>query len=247
TVGEADIISGSIKKKLYSTFGLIGKLRAIKDQQEVGLIKKAAAIAKKAYKSIKRELKEGKRETDIAGKIDFLVKKLGADRPSFETIVASGANASMPHAKPTAKRIKNSEAIIVDFGARLKGYNSDLTRTSFVGKIDKHFKLIYSIISIAQSKAINKIRPGVKISEIDKAARSYIVKKGFGKYFTHALGHCIGIDVHELPSINSKNHSVLKEGMVFSVEPGIYIPGSGGVRIEDMILVTAKGHEVLTI
>jgi len=186
------------------------------------------------------------RERDVAAKIDFLLKKKGAQAQAFETIVASGENASMPHAKPTSRRIRGSEPIIIDLGARFQGYNSDLTRTHFVGKILGYNKLIYSIVAAAQAMAIENIRPGEKISAIDKAARCYISKKGFGKYFGHATGHCIGIDVHELPSISAKNHSTLKKGMVFSIEPAIYIPGWGGVRIEDMVLVTESGSEVLT-
>jgi len=246
SVKEAQVLSSASNRRLHPTFGLIEKLRIIKDEQELKLIKKAASLARFTSKEISKELKAGKTEKEIAARIDFLAKTRGGDGPSFSTIVASGASASMPHAQPTAKRIRASEPIIIDFGVRFKGYSSDLTRSSFVGKIDERFKLIYSIVSAAQTKAIDKIKPGIKISDIDKAARSYILKKGFDKYFGHALGHCIGIDVHELPSINSKNHSILKEGMVFSVEPGIYIPGWGGVRIEDMVLVTRKGCEVLT-
>ena len=160
--------------------------------------------------------------------------------------MASGPNGSMPHARPTSRKIKAREPIIIDCGVRFKGYSSDLTRTHFVGKIYGHFKLIYSIVACAQAKAIDRVAPGVKISEIDRAARDYISEKGFGKHFGHSAGHCIGIDVHELPSINSKNRAILKEGMVFSVEPAIYIPGWGGVRIEDMVLVTDKGCTLLT-
>jgi Xaa-Pro aminopeptidase len=153
----------------------------------------------------------------------------------------------MPHARPSHKPIKASEPVILDFGARLLGYNSDLTRTFFVGRIDKPSNIIYSIVRTAQQKAIDKVTCGARISDIDRAAREYISKKGFAKNFGHATGHCIGIDVHEPPSISSKNHTRLKEGMVFSVEPAIYLPGWGGVRIEDMVAVTEKGCEVLTV
>jgi Xaa-Pro aminopeptidase len=136
---------------------------------------------------------------------------------------------------------------MIDYGARVNGYNSDLTRMLFVGKISQYINIIYSIVRTAQKKAIDKIMPGIKISDIDRVARAYISDKGFGKYFGHALGHGIGIDVHEFPRISLKNHAKLKEGMVFSVEPGIYIPGKFGIRVEDMVLVTEKGHEVLTV
>lgn len=246
TVRQAQLISKALGKRLYPTYHLIEKLRVIKEPNEIANIKKAAAIAGNVLKKAIKEIKIGDREKDIALKIDFLLKKKQAESVAFSTIVASGPNGSMPHARPTARKIKEQEPIIIDCGARFNGYNSDLTRTHIMGKISEHFKLIYSIVAVAQAKAIDKVRAGTKISEIDKAARDYICRKGFAKFFGHATGHCIGIDVHEPPGINSKNHSILKEGMVFSVEPAIYIPGWGGVRIEDLILVTAKGHTVLT-
>lgn len=246
TVRQTQLISKALGKRLYPTYHLIEKLRVIKEPNEIANIKKAAAIAGNVLKKAIKEIKRGDREKDIALKIDFLLKKKQAESVAFSTIVASGPNGSMPHARPTARKIKEQEPIIIDCGARFNGYNSDLTRTHIMGKISEHFNLIYSIVAVAQAKAIDRVRPGIKISEIDKAARDYICRKGFAKFFGHATGHCIGIDVHEPPGINSKNHSILKEGMVFSVEPAIYISGWGGVRIEDLILVTAKGHTVLT-
>lgn len=246
TVRQAQLIRKALGQRLYSTYHLIEKLRAIKEPDEIANIKKAAAIAGNVLKKAVKEIKIGDREKDIALKIDFLLKKTEAESESFSTIVASGPNGSMPHARPTARKIKEQEPVIIDCGARFNGYSSDLTRTHIVGKMGGQFKLIYSIVACAQARAIDKVEAGTKISEIDKAARDYICRKGFAKFFGHATGHGIGIDVHEPPPVNSKNHSILKEGMVFSVEPAIYIPGWGGVRIEDMILVTAKGHTVLT-
>jgi len=246
TVRESQVIASALKKKLLPTSQLIEKLRIVKEPEEIEAIKESASIARNVLKIIIKEIKPGCREKDIAAKADFLLRKKGADRPAFETIVASGPNASMPHARPRTRRIRPSEPIIIDFGANFRGYNSDLTRTHFVGRIEKHFKLIHSIVADAQSKAIDRVTPGKRISEIDKIARDYITKKGFGSYFGHATGHGIGIDIHEWPDINSRNHAILREGMVFSVEPGIYIPGQGGIRIEDMVLVTKKGHRVLT-
>lgn len=246
TVKEAQVIGDALGKSLCPTFQLIEKLRVIKEAGEIAAIKRAAAITRDVLKKVIEETKIGDREKDVALDIDFSLKKEGAESVAFPTIVASGPNASMPHARPTARRIKDAEPIIIDCGAGFNGYNSDLTRTHFMGRIDKYFKFIYSVVVTAQAKAIDKVKPGTKISEVDKAARDYISRKGFERYFGHATGHCIGIDVHELPSINSKNHTILSEGMVFSVEPAIYIPGWGGVRIEDMALVTAKGCVVMT-
>ncbi|NQT89857.1 MAG: aminopeptidase P family protein [Candidatus Omnitrophica bacterium] len=246
TVKEAEVIGSARGFKFCPVFQLIEKFRIIKDAQEIAYIRKASNIAKGVLHKVIKGIKQGEREKDISLKIDLLLEKRGAEASAFETIVASGANASMPHARPTARRIKSKEPVVMDCGARFNGYNSDLTRSRFVGKIDKSLILIYSSVAEAQALAIKKVAPGVKISDIDKAARNYITKKGFGSHFGHAAGHGIGIDVHESPGINSKNHSTLKEGMVFSIEPAIYIPGWGGVRIEDLVLVTAKGHEVLT-
>lgn len=246
TVRGAEFLTNLIAARLVPFFGLIESLRVIKYPDEISAIKTSACIAKNVLKIIIKEVKNNRTEKDIAVRIDFLLRKEGADSTSFDTIVASGENASMPHARPSNKKIRPGEAVVLDFGARRNNYTSDLTRTLFVGKISKQLSLVYSIVAAAQKKAINKIAPGVKISEIDRVARDYITKKGFGNYFGHATGHCVGIDVHELPSINSKNHTTLKEGMVFTVEPGIYMPGIGGVRIEDMVLVNKNGYEVLT-
>ncbi len=246
TVAAEHALKKSGRIKLLPVPGFFEKLRCRKYPDEIEAIRASAKIVKEVLKSIVKEVRINRTEKSIALKIDTLLKKQGADSMAFDTIVASGANASMPHAKPSTRKIKKGEPVILDFGARVNGYTSDLTRTIFVGKITKHFNIIYSIVKQAQKRAIAKVRPGVKISEVDSAARDYIASKGFGKYFGHATGHCLGIDVHESPGINSKNHTKLKTGMVFTIEPGIYIPGKGGVRIEDMVLVTNKGREVLT-
>lgn len=246
TVRQAGILTALLVNKPLPVLGVIEKLRIVKYSDEIEAIKTSANIAKKVLKRIIKEVKNNSTEKDIAAKIDFLLKKEGADSSAFDTIVASGENASMPHAKPQNKKIALGDAVVLDFGARCDGYSSDLTRTLFVGKISKHLSLLYNIVTVAQKRAISRIRPGVRVSEIDNIARGYITEKGFGDYFGHATGHSVGIDVHELPSINSKNHTILKEGMVFTVEPGIYIPGIGGVRIEDMVLVNKIGYEVLT-
>jgi Xaa-Pro aminopeptidase len=247
TVMDKDMFCGMIKARFRAVPHIIEGLRCIKDTGEIEKIKKATGIAKQAFKTISKDIKKGIREKDIACKLDFNMQTLGAERPSFDTIVLSGANSSMPHGRPAKKRLVEGDPVMIDYGARVNGYNSDLTRMLFVGKISQYINIIYSIVRTAQKKAIDKIMPGIKISDIDRVARAYISDKGFGKYFGHALGHGIGIDVHEFPRISLKNHAKLKEGMVFSVEPGIYIPGKFGIRVEDMVLVTEKGHEVLTV
>jgi len=245
-VMQKEILTGLITARFLPVSGIIENLRTIKYPDEIKAIKTSACITKKVLKRIIKEIKKGKTERDIAAQIDFLLRKEGADKSSFSTIVASGENSSMPHARPQKRKIRTGDAVVLDFGATCDNYSSDLTRTLFVGKISKYLSLLYNIVATAQKRAISRVGPGVKISDVDKAARGYITKRGFGEYFGHATGHSVGIDVHESPSINFKNHATLKEGMVFTVEPGIYIAGIGGVRIEDMVLVNKKGCEILT-
>ncbi len=246
TVKEKDVLSSKIITDILPVFNIVEKIREQKETDEIKKIKASAEIIKRVFKLVKKDIKKGITEKEIAARIDCLIRSLGAESPAFDTIALAGENSSMPHGAPSDKCIKSGQPIVLDFGARLNGYSSDLTRTIFVGKICRYINSIYNIVESAQQKAIGKIRPGAEIADIDKSARSFIHNKGFGKYFGHATGHGIGLDVHELPGISSKNRAKLKEGMVFSVEPGIYIPGNFGVRIEDMVVVTGNGCEVIT-
>ena len=232
--------------KFIPTDGLVERFRLNKTEAEIKIIKKSAGIAVSAFKKTINYIKVGMMELEVAGYLEWCMRKQGAERIAFPTIVASGINSSMPHAISSNKKIKKNEPIIIDCGCVFCGYNSDLTRTIFLGRIDAQFRHIYSIIKQAQQKAISNIYPGFKVSSIDKIARDYIRRKGFGKYFGHATGHGIGREVHEAPIISSKSSKTLKPGMVFTVEPGVYIPGWGGIRIEDMVLVTDKSYKVLT-
>ncbi len=234
-------------KNIFSpTDNLIEGLRIVKEKAEIESIKKAARIAVDAVKKATAYIKPGTSELDVAGYIEWCMRKEGAEKIAFPSIVASGKNSSMPHAVSSLKKIKGADVIIIDCGCCFNGYNSDLTRTIFLGKIDAQFKYMYNTIKDAHDKAISIIRPGIKISSIDRVARGHISKKGLGKYFGHATGHGIGLEVHEAPRISGKNNKTLKEGMVFTVEPGAYVPGLGGVRIEDMIVVTDKSYNILT-
>ncbi|MFA5069288.1 MAG: Xaa-Pro peptidase family protein [Candidatus Omnitrophota bacterium] len=246
TVRDSELFEGACHLKLLKSSYLIERLRMIKDACEIRAIKGPARVAKEALKFISKDIVPGRNERQTAGRVNYHLANLGAEKPSFDTIVLSGPNTSMPHGRPSKRVFEDPDLVMVDFGARIGGYSSDLTRMFFVGKISKSANTIYNIVRTAQLKAIEKIRPGARISDIDKAARSYISDKGFEKYFGHATGHGIGIDIHELPRICSKNNSRLRPGMVFSVEPGIYLPGKFGVRIEDTVLVTDNGYEVLT-
>lgn len=254
---EADSISYSRVNLLKETLrpcriglkplsGTIENLRLFKDDSEIKDIKMAIAIAKKTLTALKNKIKPGITEKEVSLELDNLIRSFGGDKNAFETIVASGRNSSRPHAVVTNKIIDRGEHVLIDFGVSLNLYNCDLTRVFFLDKIKKLCYDIYLICKKAQESAIKKVKPGVRIRDIDKAARDYINKRGYGKSFGHSLGHGIGLSVHELPRIYPKNNQQLKLNMVFSIEPGIYIEGVGGVRIEDMVLVTKKGCEVLT-
>ena len=200
----------------------------------------------RSLSAIRGKIKPGITERALAGCLELEMRSRGAQRSAFEIIVASGANSSMPHARPGAAKIKANGHILIDFGARAWRYNCDLTRVFFLGKIDKKIRDILDIVKEAQKRAIAVIRPGVPIREVDAAARGWISKCGFGKFFRHSTGHGIGIEVHELPSVSPRNQEILKKGMVFSVEPAIYLPGEGGIRLEETVLVTDRGGEILT-
>jgi len=178
--------------------------------------------------------------------MEFFMKRNGADAIGFDIIIASGKRSALPHGKASGKQIEKGDFILIDFGSGFQGYHSDQTRTLVCGNPSLEQQKIYRIVKEAHDRAIEKIRPGIPIGEVDTAAREYIRNQGYGEYFGHGTGHGIGLAVHEDPLVNSENKGLLQEGMVFTIEPGIYIPNWGGVRIEDMVLVTPHGAEVLT-
>jgi len=231
--------------RLVPTKNIIENLRAVKDLKEIEAIKRSVNVTGDVLKKVAGKIRPGISERSISDAIECEFIKRGA-RIAFETITACGRNCSKPHAHATKDRIASNDVVMLDMGCRLDLYNSDITRMVFIGKVKDKIKEIYGIVRAAQSAAIEKIRPGVKISEIDLAGRGYIARKGYDKFFGHSLGHGIGMDVHEEPSISKRNNNILENGMVFTVEPAIYLPKLGGVRIEDMVLVTDKGCEVLT-
>jgi len=230
--------------KLLPTKGVVEKLRAVKDRSEIALIKRAAHIVDTAFEEIARSLRIGMTEKEAALLVDSTLRACGADKAGFETIAAAGSNSAWPHAKPTDRRITNR--IKLDFGASYKMYNSDITRTLALAKPDSRFNTIYPIVLEAQLRAIDAIAPGKTGREIDAVARQFISSKGYGANFGHGLGHMLGIEVHDGVGLSTVSEVVLQPGMVVTVEPGIYIPGWGGIRIEDDVLVTDNGHEVLT-
>lgn len=224
----------------------IDYLRNIKDESEIKKIKKACNIASKCYKHILNFVTPGMKEIDVANEMIRYMKELGASKESFETIVASGKRGALPHGAASNKKLSKGEFITLDFGCIYKGYCSDITRSFAIGKPSKKMIEIYNVVKHAQELAIKSVKAGIKASEIDKVAREYIESKGYGKYFTHSTGHGVGIEVHDPISISSSSDIILEENMVITVEPGIYIPNFGGIRIEDDVLVKNDGNEILT-
>ncbi len=224
----------------------IKNLRAVKDAQELALTRRAIEIASKAFMETLEGMKEGVPESEAAFGMEVLMKKDGAEALGFDIIIASGKRSALPHGKASSKRIEKGDLILIDFGSRAQGYHSDQTRTVVCGKPSSEQEKIYRIVREAHDRAIERVRPGVPIHEVDDAARNHIRDSGYDQYFGHGTGHGIGLAVHEDPGVNKENKDLLQEGMVFTVEPGIYIPDWGGVRIEDMVLVTSGGAEVLT-
>mgnify|MGYP000017517321 CR=1 FL=1 len=185
-------------------------------------------------------------ELDVAMELDYFIRSNGDGEVSFDTIVASGRNSAIPHSEPSVKRIEEGDVVVLDFGAVSGGYHSDMTRTVGMGKIDEKLKTIYDLAYRALQNAINSLKPGLKGKDVDRLVRSIIEKEGYGKYFFHNTGHGIGLDVHESPKLSSLEGDKLQENMVITIEPGIYLPEYGGVRIENMILIKKTGCEVLT-
>lgn len=224
----------------------IEQVRRIKDETEVKKIRRAAQIADSAFSHILKYVKKGVSEREIGIELEFFMRRQGAEGISFETIVASGKRSAMPHGVASEKIIENGDFVTLDYGCVYDGYVSDMTRTVAVGEADKKQREIYNIVLKAQKAALAAIAQGKKASDIDKIARSKIFDEGYGKNFGHGLGHSLGLYVHEAPSLSPKSDAILKSGMLMTVEPGIYVENFGGVRIEDLVLITDGGCENFT-
>ena len=232
--------------ELVALSNLVEKIREIKGPEEVDMLSRSAQLMGDVLAREIEELSHGPVEKDIAWKIETLIREQGADGAAFPPIVASGPNSALPHAVPTERIIGEGEPIILDVGAKIDGYCSDMTRTVFLGNPPSDIKEIYKVVREAQVRALESVRPEMKTDEADSIARDVIKNAGFGDFFGHSLGHCIGMAPHERPYVGPLNPEVLKEGMVFTVEPGIYIPGKGGVRLEEMVLLEKNGARLLT-
>lgn len=233
-------------EKLVPTAGLVEELRVIKDPEEIKLLKKSADIAVKGFHYIKEIADPGMTERGLQARLEYFTKSIGAEKPSFDIIIATGARSSMPHCQTNQTRVKNNNVLLVDMGVVYEGYSSDLTRPIFLGRMSPLLKKVHQIVWDAQRAGIRKAGPGVPAREVDAACRDFIAKRGYADRFGHGTGHGVGLEIHEAPSVSSRSDTILKPGMVITVEPGIYLPGKFGIRIEDMVLITNKGNEVLT-
>jgi len=234
-----------LKFKSFDSF--VEDLRIRKSEEEIENIRKACKIGDRAFSEVLNYIRPGVREIEIAAELEYRMKKLGGEKVAFDTIVASGFRSSIPHGTASDKKIKNGEFITLDFGTYYKGYASDMTRTVFLGTPTDKDKKIYEIVYNAQKLARDTTKAGTKLKKLDGVARNYIEKSGYGKYFTHSLGHGLGLDVHEAPAVSYKNNNgIVEDGIVFTIEPGIYIPDYQGIRIEDTIAIQNSKVDVLT-
>ncbi len=241
---------GMIKKQLpdcllVPTTGLVESIAIVKDAEEIEALKKAVEIADVAFERILQIIRPGISELDVCAELEYQMKMLGSSDPAFETLINSGWRSAMPHGRASAKKIKNGELVTLDFGAVYGGYHSDMTRTVSVGKADARQKKIYNLVLKAQIAGCKKARAGLGGPDVDKVARDIISKAGYGKQFGHGLGHGIGLLIHEGPRLSPLSADILKPNMVVTVEPGIYIEGWGGVRIEDDVVITKSGCRIL--
>jgi Xaa-Pro aminopeptidase len=247
TVGEMTKLQESLPSVNWKPCeDAVEKFRVVKDATEIAQIRDAIAIAERAFGRWRASLRPDHTEKQLSDRMEMLLREEGARCGSFPTIVGVGARAALPHAPLTAKRVTEGELLLVDWGANGGFYKSDLTRVLAPRRISPKLEQVYGVVLRAQTRAIGKIRPGVKACDVDAEARSALQEAGFGEFFSHGLGHGIGLEVHEAPSLRPNSETVLEPGMVTTVEPGVYLPGWGGVRLEDDLLVTPDGCEVLT-
>lgn len=254
TLGVEDTVSFGFVESIKKAFreikpmkGVVERLRAVKENEEIDAIKRAVNFAEEAFIDMKPRIRAGVSEMAIALRLEERLRKKGSEGIPFDIIVAAGENAALPHAKPSRRRLKPGDLVVVDWGAKHGGYCADMTRTFLLkGKDLYRKKEIYNIVLKANRKAVESVKAGASTASIDKSARDVIKKAGYGEFFGHSTGHGVGLEVHERPSISRRRSTTVREGMVFTVEPGIYVPGLGGVRIEDMVAVRAGGVSGLT-
>lgn len=248
TVAQLDAFEQSLGKgvKVIRLAGAVEKLRALKDADEIELVRNAVELSSRLFRPLLKTLRSGTAESAIAARLEYMARKAGAERMSFETIVASGARSALPHGVASAAKLPATGFVVLDYGVVLAGYCSDMTRTVHLGKAPVESRGSYMAVLEAQLAAISAVRPGATTGEVDRAARLELKRAKLDRFFTHSTGHGVGLDIHESPRLAAGNETVLQPGMVITIEPGIYLQGKCGVRIEDMLLVTERGYELLT-
>ena len=253
---EADHVTVSDRKRLNDLLpthlrlknasSLVERARMVKDEDELAVIRSAVNLGAKLFDRALEVMRPGVKESDVAAEMEYAARRAGAEEMSFSTIIASGERSALPHGRASDKPIKPGGFAVCDFGVILDGYCSDQTRTVWVGSVSEDARVGYEAVLEAQLAAIAAVRPGVSVGEVDGAARKVLRKRGLGRYFTHSTGHGVGLEIHEAPRLAAGQKAVLQPGMVITIEPGVYFPGKWGVRIEDMVTVTARGCDVLT-
>lgn len=232
--------------RLRPASGLIEQLRAVKDADEIARLREAGHLTAEIFGEVRRRISPGVRESDIAAEIEYQMRLRGGDGPAFETIVASGPRAGQPHARASAKCLEPNEFVIIDLGVILSGYAADMTRTLFLGEPDRKVRGLYEAVRESQKGALERLRPGLAASEVDAVARQALDRHGLAKFFTHSTGHGVGLEIHEAPRVAKGEKTRLESGSVVTIEPGVYLEGLGGVRIEDTALVKEGEPEILT-
>lgn len=232
--------------KIIRGSGVVRRMRVVKTSEEIDAIRAAIRIGEEAFDVLRRRIKPGMTEAEVAALIEYEMKKRGASGPSFPTIAAVDDNAALPHYQPGLVRVPKNGLVLIDWGARVSEYCGDLTRVLLIGRIRPRVRQLYQAVLKAQLTAIAAIRPGIPARQVDQTARGVLEKAGLGKYFVHGLGHGLGLEVHEGPRVSSTSQDHLEPGMVVTVEPGVYLPGEAGIRIEDDVVVTDTGCEVLS-
>ncbi|GGH10154.1 M24 family metallopeptidase [Silvibacterium dinghuense] len=252
TVSQLEMMRSALSGKRRRSFfqpltqPLAADLRMVKDEDELRAMTAAAKLGNRVFKAVLPHLKPGVPETEIAAGLEFFARSMGAEAMSFETIVASGERSALPHGRASSRKLPRKGFVTLDFGVILKGYCSDMTRTVHLGKANPEERHAYEAVLAAQEAAVSAIKPGVTCGEVDEAARSVLRSAGLAKYFTHSTGHGVGLEIHENPRVAAAQAQILQPGMVVTVEPGVYMPGKFGIRIEDMVAVTGRSRKVLT-
>lgn len=226
--------------------GWIEQFRMVKTPDEIARIRRSVETNSRAFEQTMRRFRQGMTESDLAAELEYRMRRLGAEKPSFDSIVAGGPRSALPHAQPTGAKLRNGQLVVVDMGAIQDGYCSDMTRMLFIGTPPPKVKRLYAAVLEAQLAAVAAVRPGIQATKVDRAARQVLKGHGLDRFFVHSTGHGLGLEIHEPPRIGKRDKTPLEAGMAITIEPGVYLEGYGGIRIEDTIVVTESGGEILT-